>query len=126
VGVQKYVIVDRGPHNDAPARLRGYQRGPTGWRLLRPDVQGRLDLAPVGFRFGIEDDRPWLYDATTGLRAPDRTELQQALTGAETRAREAEARTREMEAQRREAAQARAALEARVRALEEMLRRQPG
>ena len=119
VGVQKYVIVDRGPQNDAPARLRGYQRGPTGWRLLRPDAEGRLDLAPVAFRLGIADDRPWLYDATTGVRAPDRTELQQALTGAETRAREAEAQVRE-------AAQARAALEAQVRALEEMLRHQQG
>lgn len=126
VGVQKYVIVDRGPRNNAPVRLRGYQRGPTGWRLLRPDAQGRLDLAPVGFQLGIEDDRPWLYDATTGVRAPDRIEWQQALTDAETRAREAEARTREAEARARAEAQARVALEAQVRALEERLRRHQG
>jgi len=84
--------------------------------VMRPVYE---PYAPVALRLGIADDRPWLYDATTGVRAPDRTELQQALTGAETRVREAEAQVRA-------AAQARAALEARVRALEERLRRRQG
>jgi colicin import membrane protein len=119
VGVQKYVLVDRGPQNADPVRLIGYQRGPRGWRRLRPDVQGRLDLAPVGMMLGIADDRPWLYNVVTGVRAPDRMELQHALTAAETRAQEAETRAQEE-------AQARALLEARVRALEAQLQRQQG
>ncbi len=119
VGVQKYVLVDRGPQNEDPVRLLGYQRGPRGWRRLRPDAHGRLNLEPVGMVLGIADERPWLYDAVTGVRAPDRTEWQHILTATETRAQEAEARAQEE-------AQARAALEARVRALEAQLRRQQG
>ena len=140
VGVQKYVIVDRGPHNDDPVRLIGYQRGPAGWRPLLPEAQGRLDLAPVGLLLGIEEDRPWLYDAVTGVREPDRTEWRHVLAETETRAHDAEARARDeaqsrlaAEARARDAearaaaeAQARAALEARLRALEEELQRQRG
>ena len=109
----------------------GYQRGPRGWRRLRLDAQGRLDLVPVGMVLGIADDRPWLYDVVTGVRAPDRTEWQHVLTATETRAQEAETRAQEAETRAQEAetraqeeAQARAALEARVRALEAQLRRQ--
>lgn len=119
VGVQKYMIVDRGPQNEDPVRLIGYWRGPTGWLPLPPDAQGRFDLAPVGLLLGVEDDRPWLYDASTGIREPDRTALRQALTDAEARAQDAEARAQAE-------AQARAALEARLRALEEELQRQRG
>jgi colicin import membrane protein len=133
VGVQKYVLVDRGPQNRDPVRLLGYQRGPHGWRQLRPDAQGRLDLAPVGMVLGSADDRPWLYDAVTGIRAPDRTEWQQVLTttetraqAAETRAQAAETRAQAAETRAQEEAQARATLEARVQALEAQLRRQQG
>ena len=112
VGVQKYVIVDRGPQGDDPVRLLGYQRGPGGWLPLPPDAQGRLDLAPVGLLLGTAADRPWLYDAVTGAREPDRTEWRHVLA--------------ETEARARAEAQARAALEERLRALEEELRRQRG
>lgn len=125
VGVQKYVIVDRGPHNTDPVRLLGYQRGRRGWRRLRPDAQGRLDLAPVGMHIGIADDRPWLYDAVTGVRAPDHMEWRQTLEAAEARTQE-EARARAAaEARAQEEAQARVALEARLQALEAQLRQQP-
>ena len=138
VGVQKYVIVDRGPQGDDSVRLLGYQRSTRGWRRLRLDAQGRLDLAPVGLRLGIADDRPWLYDAVTGVRAPDRVEWQQTLVAAEARAQEeaharlaAETRAQEeaharlaAEARAQEEAQARAALEARLQALEAQLRQQ--
>ena len=40
VGVQQYVIVDRGPQNEDPKCLIGYRRGPTGWLPLVPDTQG--------------------------------------------------------------------------------------
>ena len=104
VGVQKYVIVDRGPQGDDPVRLLGCQRGPGGWLPLPPDAQGRLDLAPVGLLLGTAEDRPWLYDAVTGARESDRTEWRHVLAETE----------------------ARAALEERLRALEVELRRQRG
>ncbi len=145
VGVEKYVIVDRGPANADPVRLLGYQRGPTDWLPLSPTAQGRLDLAPVALQLGIEEERPWLYDTTTGARLPDCTEWQQTLSQAQTRAHEAENRAHEAESRAHEAAaraqaevqarlaaearaaaeaQARLALEARLRALEEQQRGQ--
>jgi hypothetical protein len=117
LGVPKYVLVNRWTPSEAPVQLLGYERGPRGWRRLRPHAQGRLDLAPVGMKLGLEGERPWLYDAVTAARAPDRMEWQHLLTATETRATVAEARVQEE-------AQARAALEARVRALEVQLRRQ--
>jgi len=133
VGVQQCVIVDRGPQNEDPVRLIGYRRGPRGWLPLVPDTQGRLDLTPVGLLLGVEDDHPWLYDAITGVREPDRTALRHALTNAETRAQDAETRAQDAETRAQDAearayaeAQARAALEARLRALEEELQRQRG
>jgi colicin import membrane protein len=132
-GVQKYVIVDRGPEGEDPVRLLGYQRGPTDWLPLPPDAQGRLDLAPVGLSMGIEDDRPWFYDAVTGVREPDRPEWRQTLAEARERAQDAEVRAQDAttratraEARAQAEAQARMALEARVRALEEQLQRQTG
>jgi colicin import membrane protein len=138
LGVQKYVLVDRWTPSEAPVRLLGYERGPRRWRRLRPDAQGRLDLAPVGMKLGLEGERPWLYDAVTGVRSPDHTEWQHLLTATETRATTAEARIQEeaqaraaaetraaaAEARAQEEAQARAALEARMRAMEAQLRRQ--
>ena len=107
-------------------RLLGYERGPQRWRRLRLDAQGRLDLAPVGMKPGLEGERPWLYDAVTGVRAPDRTEWQHLLSATETRATAAESRATAAETRAQDEAQARAALEARVRALEAQLRRQQG
>jgi len=117
LGVQKYVLVDRWTPSDAPVRLLGYERRLRGWRRLRPDAQGRLDLAPVRMKLGLEGERPWLYDAVTDTRAPDHMEWQYLLTATETRATAAEARAQEE-------AQAQAALEAQVRSLEVQLRRQ--
>jgi colicin import membrane protein len=119
VGVHKYVIVDRGPEGAQPPRLLGYQRSPTGWVPLQPDAQGRLALAPVGLLLGVEDQRPWLYDARTGEREPDRPALRQALVAAEARAQDAEARAQAE-------AQARRALEEHVRVLEERFRQLRG
>ena len=133
VGVQKYVIVDRGPHGEDPVRIFGFQRGPRGWVPMALDAQGRLDLAPVGLLLGIEDDRPWLYDVATGAREPERKEWHQALSAAEERVQEAEERAQNAEeraqnaeVRAREEAQSRAALEERLRALEAELHRQQG
>jgi hypothetical protein len=136
-GVQKYIIVDRGPEGEEPVQLLGYQRGPSAWLPLPSDAQGRLDLAPVGLSIGIEDGRPWFYDAVTGVREPDRPEWRQTLAEARERAQDAEVRAQDAEVRAQDAevraqdaevraqaeVQARIALEARVRALEEHLQR---
>ena len=116
--------MDRGLQNEVLVRLIGYRRGPTGWLPLVPDTQGRLNLAPVELLLGVEDDHPWLYDAGTGVREPDRTALRHALADAETRAQDAETRAQDAETRAYAEAQARAALEARLRVLEEELQRQ--
>jgi Uma2 family endonuclease len=153
-GVQRYVIVDRGPRGEDPAQLVGYLRGSDWWERMEADAQGRFSLEPVPLLIGLENDRPWLYDTRTGERLLDRTELTQAREEAETRARdealaraeaearvrdealaraEAEARVRdealaraEAEARAQAEAQSRTALEERLRQLEEELRRQTG
>jgi hypothetical protein len=126
VGVQHYVIVDRGPRNEAPARLIGYERTRRGWRTMRPDAQGRLTLAPVPLLIGIEDDRPWLYDAATGERLPDHTEAVLKAREGEKARKKAEARAKRAENKARKDATALADAEKRIRELEEQLRRQGG
>ena len=105
LGVQVYVIVDRGPDGQAQTRLLGHQRGPQGWSPLPADAQGRLDLAPIPLRLGIENDRPWLYDAATGVRLPDLSEAVAGMKTAQAAARAAEA-TACQEAEAREKAEA--------------------
>jgi hypothetical protein len=129
VGVSRYVIVDRGPEGEDPVQITGYQWTPQGWEKLTPAAQGRLSLAPVPLLLGVEDGRPWLYDAATGARLLDRLEESQAREQAEARAEaeeraraEAEERAR-AEAEAREAeAEARARAEAEARMAEERAR----
>jgi len=146
-GVQKYILIDRGPNGEDPARLIGFQRGPGGWVPLPPDAQGRLDLAPVAALIGLEGNRPWIYDARTKERVPDLLEAVQAKKEADARARneaqvradaeaktrdaeaktrDAEAKTRDAEAKAHDEAERRAALEERLRTLEEQLRSTQG
>jgi hypothetical protein len=96
-----------------------------GWRYVR---RTQPDGTVV-----IEDDRPWFYDAVTGVREPDCPEWRQTLAEARERAQDAEVRAQDAttratraEARAQAEAQARMALEARVRALEEQLQRQTG
>src|SRR5579871_2391316 len=114
-GVDCFVTVDRGPKGEDPVRLHVRHWSPDGWIDVSPDAQGRYELGPVGLRIGIEDGRVWLYDAATGVRLPDASELQAARDDAEARAEKAQAQA-EAEAQARAAAQAQAEAEARARA----------
>lgn len=107
VGVQIYVIIDRGAQGEDPPRLMAFQRGPTDWVPLSPDAQGRVSLHPVGLALGIAEGRPWLYDAVTGEREPDRPEWRQALAASRARMQEAETRVQEAESRVQDAVQAR-------------------
>jgi hypothetical protein len=128
-GVEKYIIVDRGPDGHEPPQLLGNLRGKRGWLTLPPDRYGRISLAPLDFSLGIEEDRVYLYDAE-GNRFPDPTDMARLLEQTRTDWERAESRARKesrarIKAQRlaQQEAQARAALEERVRQLEAELRR---
>jgi hypothetical protein len=131
-------------------RLIGYTLTPEGYRVLAPDDQGRLWLAPVRVWLGVRDGEIICYDES-GRPLGDHLALVRALQEEEQARREAEARAvaeeqarreaearavaeeqarreaeaRTMEAETRATAEqrARAAAEARVRELEEALRR---
>ena len=128
-GVSRYLILDRGRKTENPLRLKGFDRGPHGWQPMTPDALGRLDLAPVPFLIGVENDRPRFYDSVTGEPIPGRTELKDLRLAAETRARDeakaranAEAKARDEAKARADAEAANVALAKRLRDLEELLR----
>jgi len=150
-GVPLYVIVDAVERRGRPGvRLIGYTLTPEGYRVLAPDDQGRLWLAPVRVWLGVHDGEIICYD-DSGRPLGDHLALVRALQAEEQARREAEARAVAEEQARREAearamaeeqarreAEARAieaetrataeqrarlAAEARVRELEEALRR---
>ncbi len=150
-GVPLYVIVDAVERRGRPGvRLIGYTLTPEGYRVLAPDDQGRLWLAPVRVWLGVHDGEIICYD-DSGRPLGDHLALVRALQAEEQARREAEAHAvaeeqaqREAEARavaeeqaRREAEaraieaetrataeqRARLAAEARVRELEEALRR---
>ncbi|PMP74744.1 MAG: hypothetical protein C0183_20770 [Roseiflexus castenholzii] len=104
-GVPLYVIVDgierRG---QLGVRLIGYTLTPEGYRMLAPDDQGRLWLAPVRVWLGVRDGDIICYDEA-GNPLGDHLALAQALQeeerarrAAEARAVEAESRIRQLEA----------------------------
>ncbi len=136
-GVPLYVIVDAVERRGRPGvRLIGYTLTPEGYRVLAPDDQGRLWLAPVRVWLGVHDGEIICYD-DSGRPLGDHLALVRALQAEEQARREAEARAVAEEQARREAEaraieaetrataeqRARLAAEARVRELEEALRR---
>ena len=121
VGLLKYVIIDRGPNGERPAKLIGHERGPKNWVVMAFNSRGRIDLAPLTLEIGLEDDRPWLYCTRTGERLPDLTEAvlardeARAAAEAEKAAREAAQAEAERQAQARAEAETRAREEAEAR-----------
>jgi hypothetical protein len=103
-------------------RLIGYTLTPEGYRVLAPDDQGRLWLAPVRVWLGVRDGEIICYDES-GRPLGDHLALARALQEEEQARREAEARAMEAETRATAEQRARAAAEARVRELEEALRR---
>jgi hypothetical protein len=122
-GVPLYVIVDAVERRGQPGvRLIGYTLTPEGYRVLAPDDQGRLWLAPVRVWLGVRDGEIICYDES-GRPLGDHLALVRALQEEEQARREAEARAMEAETRATAEQRARAAAEARVRELEEALRR---
>ena len=126
-GVPVYAIVDRRPAGGTTrVDLFGFRLGPDGHEPLEPDPLGRLWLDPVGLWLGVAGDRAACFDPETGREIGDYLAIRRALEAeAEARAT-AEARAAEAEARADREAQARGDLEARLRHLEEELRRARG
>jgi Uma2 family endonuclease len=103
-GVPVYVIADRGRRpGQSPFRLLGFRHAPDGYEALAANDRGWLWLEAVGLWLGIEGNRVVCYEAD-GKRVPDYMELAQQLKAAE---------------------EAKAAMEARLREIEEQLRPRP-
>jgi colicin import membrane protein len=115
--VPLYVIADATEDADGGRRLEliAYRYRAAGYRKVKPDAQGRIPLGPLGLLLGVVRDVPTdcdrlaCFDARTGEEVGDYTAVSQALAAAEARA-DAEA-------------DARSQAEARIRELEERLRR---
>lgn len=132
VGVECYVIVDT-EYRDGrriAARLLGYRNTPDGYVELPLNDQGRLWLVALGVGLGIDGVQVACYDAS-GAKIGDYVEVAraweaevQARQAAERRVRQAERARAAAERQAQQEAEARAAAEARIRELEEQLRRQ--
>ncbi len=113
-GVPLYVIVDAVERRGQPGvRLIGYTLTPEGYRVLAPDDQGRLWLAPVRVWLGVHDGEIICYD-DSGRPLGDHLALVRALQAEEQARREAEARAVAEEQARREA-EARAVVEEQAR-----------
>jgi Uma2 family endonuclease len=135
-GVPLYVLVDW-EREDRPRRLLAYQNSPEGYVEVTLDPAGRLVLGPTGILLGLRDERVVCYDQATGKELGDYVQvcwqLEQETAArrvAEQRQREetaarqvAELRQREETAARRVAEQRAASAEARIRDLEETIRR---
>ncbi|MGQ9893029.1 MAG: Uma2 family endonuclease [Roseiflexus sp.] len=121
-GVPLYIIVDAVERRGQPGvRLIGYTLTPEGYRVLAPDDQGRLWLAPVQVWLGVRDGEIICYDES-GLPLGDHLALVRALQEEAQARREAEARVMEAETRATAEQRARMAVEERVRELEEALR----
>jgi Uma2 family endonuclease len=95
-GVPLYVIADIVPRRGQQIpRLLGYHETPTGYVPLAPDERGWLWLEAVQLWLGIEESQVWLYDAT-GRRIGDYTDLAIANVEAEARIRELEEELRRL------------------------------
>jgi Uma2 family endonuclease len=107
-GVPLYVMVDQKREN-GPRQFLAYRNTPDGFVPMPLDRQGCIELKPLGLLLGLNNNRVVCFDAVTGEEIPDYTGEVQARQAAELNA------TKQTQARR--------AAEARIRELEEELRR---
>jgi Uma2 family endonuclease len=131
-GVPFYAIVDRLSPTTGQPRLLAYRAREHGYVRLRPDVEGWLELEPIGLGLAFEEGRLVARDGQ-GQRLRDYREVIREMQEANHRAREAlaqlqaEARARqEAEARAQAEAQARQQAEERIRQLEAEINRLRG
>jgi hypothetical protein len=102
VRVPLYVLIDQ-EIEGGPRQLVGYRYTPRRYVRMRLNRQGRLLLRPLGLWLGLEDGRAVCYDAETGERLGDYTEMEQARYAEREARLAAEQRIQELEAELRRA-----------------------
>jgi Uma2 family endonuclease len=107
-GVPLYLVVDQ-ERKGSPRQLIGYRRGARGYVRMRPNREGRILVSPLRLLVGMEDERVVCWDADTGEKLVGMKAL-------------VEARDAEVQA-RRAAEEALTEMQARLRELEEQMRR---
>jgi Uma2 family endonuclease len=91
-GVPLYVIIDQ-KREYGLRELRGYEHTPDGYALISLTAQSRLPLRTLGLELVLEDNRLVCYDAATGAKFGNYSQVFEACQTAEAQAqREAEAR----------------------------------
>jgi Uma2 family endonuclease len=147
--VPHYVVIDvRNRGGRRRLTLIGYSWTPDGYERMKHDDLGRLVLEPLGISIGTTvvevGDRVVCFDAATDRMIGDYEQVRNALIDAEAEARNAKAEARNAEAEARNAkaearnaeaeaavtkvalaaeTEARLVLEAKLRAMEERLKR---
>jgi len=104
LGVKEYLIIDLLPETGSTWQLIGYRLGETPYyEILAPDDGGGLSFETVGLRFVVTDQRIEVYNLATGERLLNNEEANiRAATEAKARA-ELEAKLRELEEKLRRA-----------------------
>lgn len=100
-GVPLYVIVDQRREN-GPRELRAYRNTPDGFVPLPLDPQGRIELEPLGLLVGLRENRVVCFDAATGEEIPDYTGEARARQAAEARVRELEEELRRLRGRKKQ------------------------
>jgi Uma2 family endonuclease len=123
--VPTYIIIDLTSQGPTAPLLFGYSLGPTGYRVLPPDAQGRLWLEAVRVWLGVAEGKVVCFDES-GQLLGDYVAVSAALQ-AETEARTLAEQRAEVEATARALAEDHAAsMETRLRQLEAELARLRG
>jgi hypothetical protein len=102
VGMPLYVLIDQ-ETEDGPREVVAHRYTRQRYVRVRPDRQGRLLLKPLGLWLGLEEERAVCWDAETGERLGEYTEIQQAGLAEREACLAAEQRIRELEAELRRA-----------------------
>ena len=130
LGIGEYVYIDIRTRRGKPVgEIAGYRLQQNRYVPIVTDEDGALYLETINCRIGLEEDRVWLEDSTTGENLLTNLQAQRALgeervarQAAEARAAAEEEARQAAEAQAKTEAAARQAAEARIAELEAKLR----
>lgn len=100
LGIGEYVYIDIRTRRGKPVgEIAGYRLQQNRYVPMVTDEDGALYLETVHCRIGLEEDRVWLEDSTTGENLLTNLQAQRALREEKVARQSAEARIAELEAQ---------------------------
>ena len=123
VGIQEYVYIDvRLRHGSIVSELAGFRLQDNHYLPILPDEDDALYLETVNLRIGLDGNRVWLEDGTTGEDLLNDLQVRRALRTEQEARQAAEAAQQAAEARAQAEEEARQAAEARAQAEEEARR----